>query len=152
MAENFLKAIRGLFSWGTNMRFVKIDPTLDVDLPEYKTSGFAGWSFDDVILFRKAHVIGTHERFATELMLLAGLRRSNVVRIGRQHISGRILTTESAETGTSVTVELSDDLGSMIHAMLRRGMHLIEGYRGDTRTNGGFWELVPRCLFGCWCE
>src|SRR5690606_9686030 len=36
-AGNFLKTLRGLFSWAKKLRYVDVDPTTDIDLPEYKT-------------------------------------------------------------------------------------------------------------------
>ncbi|MBV2144190.1 tyrosine-type recombinase/integrase [Falsochrobactrum sp. TDYN1] len=138
MAGNFLKVMRGLFGWAKKMRYVQVDPSLDIDMPEYKTTGFPAWTVDDVIAYRGKHPIGTAERLAMELMLLAGLRRSDVVRVGRQHINGLILAMDTAKTGTRISVELSDDLLSMIDATPRKGLHLIESSQGKPFVEGSF--------------
>lgn len=129
-AKNFLKTMRGLFEWAKRMRLVAIDPTIGSILPEYRSQGFHPWTIEDVAKFREAHPVGTHERLAMELMLLAGLRRSDVVRVGRQHIAGRVLTIDTAKTGERVSVELSDDLLRLIDATPRKGLHLIESSKG----------------------
>lgn len=141
MAANFMKVMRGLFSWAKKMRFVVADPTIDIDLPEYKTSGFPAWTVDDVISYRQKHLVGTAQRLAMELMLLAGLRRSDVVRAGVQHISGKVLSMVTAKTGAKIAVELSDDLISMIHRTPRQGLNLIESSQGKpfARESFGNW-------------
>lgn len=80
-AANFLKTMRGMCGerrcgWS---RLIRLSVSI---CPNYLTEGFAPWTQDDVIAFRTKHAIGTHERLAMELMLLAGLRRSDVVRAG----------------------------------------------------------------------
>lgn len=129
-AANLLKTFKGMFAWGKKMRLAPIDPTIGVELPEYKTDGFPPWTVEDVIAFRTQHSVGTHERLAMELMLLAGLRRSDVVLVGVQHIKGRILSMDTAKTGAKITVELSEDLVKAIEATPRKGLHLIESSIG----------------------
>ncbi|MFC0246446.1 tyrosine-type recombinase/integrase [Falsochrobactrum ovis] len=140
-AGNFLKTLRGLFSWAKKMQYVTLDPTTDIDLPEYKTTGFPAWTVEDVIAFRGYHKVGTHERLAMELMLLAGLRRSDVVRVGRQHINDRVLSMDTAKTGAKISVELSEDLINIIDATPRNGLHLIESHirKPFTKESFGNW-------------
>lgn len=137
-AANFLKTMRGMFSWGKKMRLVTVDPTIGVEPPGYKTDGFPPWTVEDVVAFRTAHKVGTVERLSMELMLLAGLRRSDVVMVGRQHISGRVLSIDTAKTGARITVELSDELVKIIDATPRKGLHLIENAYGKPYTKESF--------------
>lgn len=145
-AGNFLKTMKGMFSWAKKMRLVKVDPTVGVEPPGYKTDGFPPWTIDDVIAYRTRHPIGTPERLAMELMLLAGLRRSDVVLAGRQHITGRILSMDTMKTGARITVELSDDMLKLIDATPRRGLHLIENAhrRPFVKESFGNW-FRDRC-------
>jgi integrase len=129
-AANFLKTMRGMFSWAKKMRLVAVDPTAGVEAPTYKTTGFPAWTIEDVVAFRKHHAVGTHARLAMELMLLAGLRRSDLVLAGRQHITDRVLTMDTVKTGARITIELSDELLSIIEATPRKGLHLIENSLG----------------------
>ncbi|MDX3927658.1 MAG: tyrosine-type recombinase/integrase [Shinella sp.] len=138
LAANFLKVMRGMFGWGRKMRLVAVDPTIGVDAPEYKTDGFPAWTVDDVKAFRAKHEVGTPERLAMELMLLAGLRRSDVAVVGRQHISGRVLSLDTAKTGSRITIELSDELVRIIDATPRKGLHLIESSRGKPFVKEAF--------------
>lgn len=137
-AGNFLKVMRSMFGWAKKMRLVPVDPSLGVEAPEYKKGGFPAWTIEEVKTFRLTHEIGTTARLAMELMLLAGLRRSDVVKAGRQHISGRILSMDTAKTGARVTVELSDELLSIIEATPRRGLHLVETSHGKPFVKESF--------------
>lgn len=143
-ASNFLKMMKAMFSWAKKMRLVKVDPTIGVEPPGYKTDGFPPWEVEDVIKFRTKHIIGTPERLAMELMLLAGLRRSDVVLVGRQHISGRILSMDTMKTGARVSVELSDELIKIIDATPRKGLHLVESALGRpfVKESFGNWFRV----------
>ncbi|PWE57290.1 integrase [Metarhizobium album] len=138
LAANFLKVMRGMFGWARRMRLVQVDPTLGVQLPTYKSDGFPPWTIDDVRSFRAKHQIGTPERLAMELMLLAGLRRSDVAVIGLQHIQGSILSISTAKTGTRISIELSDELLKMIKATPRKGLHLIESSKGKPFVKEAF--------------
>lgn len=143
-AGNFLKTMKGLFSWARKMRLVKVDPTIGVEPISYKTEGFPAWTIEDVKAFRSTHATGTPERLAMELMLLAGLRRSDVVLVGRQHITGRVLSLSTAKTGARISIELPDDLMTMIDATPRRGLHLVENANGKpfTKESFGNWFRI----------
>lgn len=138
LAGNFLKVMRGMFGWARRMRLVAVDPTIDIVLPTYRTEGHTPWSVDDVRKFRVKHPVGTPQRLAMELMLLAGLRRADVSMVGRQHIQGRNLTMDTDKTGSRVTIELSDDLLRVIEATPRKGLHLVETSFGKPFTRAGF--------------
>jgi integrase len=145
-AGNFLKTMKGLFSWAKRMRLVSVDPTIGVEPIGYKTDGFPPWTVDDVVAYRARHVEGTPERLAMELMLLAGLRRSDIVLVGRQHITGRVLSMDTMKTGTRITVEVSEGLLKLIDATPRQGLHLIENAHGKpfVKESFGNW-FRDRC-------
>ena len=75
-ANNFIKSMRGLFSWAVDMEHVSVDPTRDVKLLNVKTDGFHVWTDDEVAQFEARWPIGTRERLAFDLLLFTGLRRS----------------------------------------------------------------------------
>lgn len=138
LAANFLKVMRGMFGWARRMRLVPVDPTLDIVLPTYRTDGHEPWSVGDVRAFRSKHPVGTAQRLAMELMLLAGLRRADVSMVGKQHIQGRNLSMDTDKTGSRVTIELSGDLLDIIAATPRKGLHLVETSHGKPFTRAGF--------------
>ena len=66
------------------------DPTIGVKRVKIKTTGYATWTEDDITRFETKHPIGTRARLALALLLYTGQRRSDVVRLGRQHIRGGV--------------------------------------------------------------
>lgn len=75
-AECFLKAMRGLFRWAAKAKFVKVDPTAEVDAPRLpKSDGFPPWSEEDVVKYEARWPIGTRQRVWLDVLLYTGLRR-----------------------------------------------------------------------------
>lgn len=89
-ANNFIKTMRGLFHWAVDVEKAAVDPTRDVKLLNVKTDGFHVWTDDEVSTFELRWPIGTRERLAFDLLLLTGLRRGDVVRLGRQHVKAGV--------------------------------------------------------------
>lgn len=128
-ASNFLTTMRGLFAWAERNGHVDRDPTAGVQPVRYRTDGFPAWTMDDVQAFRARHPIGGRARLAMELLLLTGLRRSDVVRVGRQHVRGDVLTVRAAKTGATVTMRMPAELLELIEATPTGDMHfVISGY------------------------
>jgi len=143
-AGSFLKAMRGLFQWALRNGHVDADPTADVRPPRYESDGFLPWDMDDWVKFCGKWKIGTMPRKAAELLIYTGLRRSDVVRVGRQHMKGNILTIKTMKTGTTVSVELPQSLMNMLADT--RGLHFITSSydKPFTKESFGNW-FRDRC-------
>lgn len=145
-ANSFLKAMRGLFAWAVRNGHIENDPTAGVQRVRYRSAGFTPWTTEDVQAFCARHPIGSKARLAMELLLLTGLRRSDVVRVGRQHLNGDVLTIRTAKTGTTVTMRLPASLLELIEATPTGDMHLVvsELNRPFTVESFGNW-FRDRC-------
>lgn len=51
LANNFLKAMRGLFSWAAKNDHTSVDPTVGVEGVKAKSDGFPAWTVEDVAKF-----------------------------------------------------------------------------------------------------
>jgi integrase len=68
-----------------------LNPAREVRKVRYATAGFHTWSVDEVRQFEERHPIGTKARLALALLLYLGVRRGDVVTLGRQHVKdGRL--------------------------------------------------------------
>jgi integrase len=74
------------------------DPTLGVTRQKAKTTGYKTWTEADIERLEARHPIGTKGRLAFAMILYTGLRRSDVVQIGRQHIHNGVLTINQGKT------------------------------------------------------
>jgi integrase len=75
-----------MFGWAVEHRLMCLNPAREVRKIRYATSGFHTWTVGEVRQFEERHAIGTGARLALALLLYLGVRRGDVVTIGRQHV------------------------------------------------------------------
>jgi len=92
------------------------DPTLGVKPVRAKTHGFVTWSEDDIAKFEDKYATGSRERLALALLLYTGQRRGDVVRMGRQHVSGDTIRVTQSKTGASLVIPMHPKLRAEIDA------------------------------------
>lgn len=83
-----LKAIRRVFAYAVEEHdhLVSNNPARDVPKFKSNTEGFHSWSEDEVRQFQETHREGSKARRALFLLLYTGVRRSDVVRLGKQMV------------------------------------------------------------------
>lgn len=72
--------------WAVNERLIEAAPALGIKIKLPDTGGRHTWTDDEIAQFQAHYPIGTKARLALELMLWQGMRRSDVIRVGRQHM------------------------------------------------------------------
>jgi integrase len=77
-----------------------------------KTDGFLIWTDDELAAYEKKWAIGSKERLVYALALYTGQRRSDVVRMGPQHVKGDQITVRQEKGGKTLEIP--------IHAELRK--------------------------------
>src|SRR5262245_24867245 len=97
--RNFLNTLRSMFQWAMKEGRIPDNPALGVTREKVKTTGYKTWSEADIERMESVYPIGTKARLAFSLILYSGLRRSDVVKIGPQHVHDGIITIEQAKTG-----------------------------------------------------
>ena len=74
-----------MFSWAVEHELMRSNPAREVRTIKYASEGFPTWTVAEVRQYEERHPIGTKARLALALLLYLGVRRGDVVRIGRQH-------------------------------------------------------------------
>jgi integrase len=115
-AVAFVKAMRGLYKWATEAQLVAIDPTIGVVAADPKTDGHHTWTIEEVRQFETRFPIGTRPRLALDIMLYTGMRISDAILFGRQHVRGGVIGYRSLKTGTDVVIPLLEPLRQSIEA------------------------------------
>lgn len=117
-ANNFLKAMRGLFGWALAEELVAADPTKGVPLLQGANdrAGFHTWSDAELERFEARWPLATRERLAYDLLLYTGLRRGDAVRLGRQHVRDGVLAIRAEKTGEEIVIPLLAPLAASIRA------------------------------------
>jgi integrase len=106
-ARNFLDAMRGLFRWAKGAALIKVDPTAGVSNPVRKGGdGFKVWSEEDMAAYEARWPLGTRQRVWLDVLAYTGLRRGDVVRLGRQHVRDGVATLKTEKSGYTIEVAL----------------------------------------------
>lgn len=114
-ANNFLASMRSLFVWAADREYVPADPTTGIKfLPPERATGFHAWTEEELARFEARWPVGTRERLAFDLLLYTGLRRGDVVRLGRQHVRRDEFSIATEKTGRVVTAPVLPELAHTI--------------------------------------
>lgn len=83
-----VKALRRVFTWALaeEVPAVKTNPAREVSYFQGSDEGHHTWTLEEVAAFEARHPLGTKARLAFALLLYTGVRRSDVVTLGRQMI------------------------------------------------------------------
>lgn len=143
-ANTFLKVMRSVFRWAKKANLVDSDPTRDIEFFHSGSKGFPEWTEADIKQFELTHPLGTKSRLAFDLLIYTGLRRSDVVRIGRQHEKDGVLTLETQKTGVVVDIAIAPELQRSIDASQTGDMIYLVTECGKPYTANGFGNWFRR--------
>jgi integrase len=147
-AANLHDQLKRLFAYAVRLGWIDRNPAEQAELPvKPQRVGFHSWTEDEIAAFQKRHPFGTKARLALELMLWTGLRRSDTVRVGPQHLKGGRIKLTAGKTRKTVDVLAAPDLLHAIVTMPAVGMTtmLVTEYGRPFTVNGfGGW-FRDRC-------
>lgn len=137
-ANNYLKAMNGLFQWAMKNDHRTDNPCMGADRLQAKSKGFPAWTIEDAQAFRARWPEGTMQRLAFELLLHIGSRRGDLTEMGRQHLRGSVLSFRTGKTGSVVTVELPAYVLDLIERTKTGDLHFIVTSHGKPFSKPGF--------------
>ena len=97
-ANNRLKYLSAMFGWAVERSLMRSNPVRDAKPLRYASDGFHTWTQTEVKQFEGRHQIGTKARLALALLLFLGVRRGDLVTLGRQHIKDGWISFVPAKT------------------------------------------------------
>jgi len=107
-ANNLLKVLRHLLDHAVTIRMVAANAALGVKKFKTTGDGFHTWSEEEVAQFKAHHPVDSTARLALAL-LLTGQRRSDVIRMGWQHIMDGAIAVKQEKTGARLLIPLDID-------------------------------------------
>ena len=113
-----------------------------------KSPGHHSWTDDEVGAFEAHHPVGSKARLALALGLYTAQRRSDVIRIGRQHIRDGVLTVRQQKTGTTLAIPVHPELAAIIAATPIGHLTLLTTRFGKSYGANGFsgqFRILVRC-------
>lgn len=150
-ANNMIKALRQIYKFAIEYGYAESNPAMSVPYLFTKEGGFHAWSIEEVLQYEQKHPVGTKARLAFALLLYTGQRRSDVVRLGHQHVKDGWLkfTQEKNRARRPVTLELPiiPALQQLIDATVTGHSTFLVTEHGRPFTNNGFGNR-----FRAWCD
>lgn len=137
-ANNLLRIIHLLMRHAVDLRWRGDDPTQHVRKVRHTKAGFLTWEEHQIAAFTDHHKPGTRAHLALTLLLYTGQRRSDVVRIGRQHIRKGVLSVIQQKTGQDVHIPLHPDLSATLDALRRDNLTFLMTGQGKPFSPAGF--------------
>ena len=137
-AKHFLMALRAMMSVAIAAGLRPDDPTVGIRIKVPKSLGFRTWSEKDITQFEAAHPIGTRARLAFGLLLYTGQRRSDVIRMGRQHVRDGHIVVRQQKTGAALEIPLHPYLTEILAAHVADHLTFLTTAAGKPFSAQGF--------------
>ncbi len=160
-ARNLLAVMRTLGEHAIALGWRKPgdNPAIGVKRPKIKGKGFRSWKDEHCAKFEAEHPLGTRARLAYELLSCTGLRRSDIVRVGRQHVRpldqpvfvGSYKVTHEFDLGQQKTDQdvggllILPQLQAAIDAMPADNLTFIVANKGKPLTKESFGNWFHNC-------
>jgi integrase len=147
-ARNFLKALRHMLRYCISIELIETDPSAEVKTPALKSAGIYTWSDDEIEQYRAHHPPGSNARLALELLIGTAQRRSDVVRMGRQHLrGGDMIHVRQQKTGWEGDIPIDAELAAALTAVPADNLTFLTTSFGAPYTAAGFGNA-----FREWCD
>lgn len=137
-ANNLLRMLRILMKFAIVHGWRKDDPTVGIRALKMRAGGFYTWSENDIAKFEAHHPVGSRARLALALLLYTAQRRSDVVRMGWQHIKNGALAMKQQKTGASIEIPIIRDLQAILDVTPKDNLTFLITAGGKPFSAAGF--------------
>jgi len=120
-ANRVLSLLRMLMRHAIDIGLRDDDPTRDVRRLRYRKRPIAAWTEEQIARFEARWPVGTRARLAFDLLLYTGQRRSDVIRLGPQHLVGGKLRIVQQKTGAELLIPIHPALRGSLEAAAPAG-------------------------------
>ncbi len=114
------------------------DPTIGVRRVKTTGDGWHAWTEAQIAQYEAHWPAGSRERLALSLLLFTCQRRSDVVRMGRQHVQDGVITVRQQKTGTRLVIPLHPVLRAEIGLLPPGQLTFLMTQWGAPFTAAGF--------------
>jgi integrase len=146
-ARNWLKTLRGLMQFVVAVGLRADDPTADIKPAKARAGRIHTWSEEEIAQYEAVHPIGSRPRLAMALLLYTAQRRSDVVRLGPQHVRAGVLSLRQRKTGAPLKLPVHPRLAETIAASSCGNLAFLVTAAGAPFTHAGFGNSVRE-----WCD
>ncbi len=147
MAFAYVSVMRTVFEFAKDSGWIKSNPVLDsIKARPDKSDGYHTWTVEEVERYQARHPVGTQARLALDIFLYTGLRRSDAIRLGKQHIRGNKISIRAGKNGAEITIPLLPPLAKSIEATKTGDLVFLLNTHGRPWASNsfGYW-FADRC-------
>jgi integrase len=137
-ANNLLKVLRVMLSYAVDQGMIDSNAAISVKKYRSRSEGFHTWSEDEIAQFQAKHPNGTRAGLALALLLYTAQRRSDVVRMGWQHVSGDVIAVRQEKTGAALMIPMHPELALALASVPRKNLTFLMTEKGAPFTPAGF--------------
>ncbi len=145
-ANRLLSILRLMLRHAVDHGLSADDPSVGVRRVRYRKGGFTAWTEDDIAAFQARWPGGTRARLALDLLLYTGQRRSDVIRMGRQHVRGGAIEVRQQKTGARLTLPVHPALRASLDACPGDHLTFLMTEAGKPFASG---NAFYNCFKGC---
>lgn len=147
MAGAYVSIMRSVFQFAKDSGWIKANPVIeDIKARQEKSDGYHTWTVEEVEQYQDHHPVGTQARLALDIFLYTGLRRSDAIRLGKQHIKGNVINIRAGKNGAEITIPLLAPLARSIEATKTGDLVFLLNTQGRPWASNsfGYW-FADRC-------
>jgi integrase len=137
-ANGLRKVLRAMMQHAVDIGLRADDPTRDVKAIRVKSDGYHSWSDEEIAQFERQHKVGSRQRLALALLLYTGQRRSDVIRMGRQHMRDGIIQVRQQKTGAALAIPVHANLIAIVNDTPTEHLTFLTTKLGQPFTAAGF--------------
>jgi integrase len=137
-ANSRLKILRRVFKWAMENELMDNNPARDVPYLRIRGGGYHALTEAEITRFEDRWPLGTKERLAFALLRYLGVRRSDVVRLGKQHLRNGWLVITTKKGATELALPIPPELQRIIDASPTGDLNFLVTEYGKPFTAAGF--------------
>ncbi|WP_343801361.1 site-specific integrase [Paenochrobactrum glaciei] len=143
-ANKLRKRLLKLMSLAVKWGYVTENPVQNAEHIKYKAKGYPTWTDGDIEKFRRHWQEGTPQRLAFEILLYTGLRRSDAVKLGWQHIQGDYIVATTKKSGDVVelNIPIHGSFRKILDSTERKHLTFITTAYGAARSEKAFTNWI----------
>lgn len=136
-ANNLLARLKQICRFAIENDWITADPTLGVRKLRYRVKGFTTWTEAEAEKFLAFYPVGTKQHLAFTILSHTGVRRSDLVLLGRGNIRGDALALTQQKNSEPVVIPMTLELAQILGTVKDRLIFLQTEY-GKPFTAAGF--------------
>jgi integrase len=137
-ANHWLRLIKTLMRFAVREQLRADDPARDIEYIKRRSAGFHTWTEDEIARFESFHPVGSKARLALGLLLYTAQRRSDVIRMGRQHVRTGVVHMRQQKTGAMLAIPVHPALQAILDATPGEHLTFLVTEYGKPFTAPGF--------------